>query len=173
MSTNSPIKCASAEYTAKPFHLIQANETDRRYVISFQDVEKIRTFMFAFIDRASETVAVKLRDNDDADQPTDYDGDVAPQHLKNVINAFEETVFYDGYTDLMIRLPESGDYVVFDQHGLVFVYTHDDYSEVLQQLENPFNPNEQLIYEVSHWHIRPAKARENLHLLVAELDLQS
>lgn len=65
MSTETPIKCASAEYTAKPFHLIQANETDRRYVISFQDVDKIKTFMFAFINQASGTVAVKLRDNDD------------------------------------------------------------------------------------------------------------
>jgi len=172
MSSENPIKCASAEYTAKPFHLIQANETDRRYVISFQDIEKIKAFIFAFIDSASEKVAVKLRDNDDPDQPTDYDSDVKPQHLKNVINTFEETVFYDGYTDLMIRLHESGDYVVFDQHGLVFVYTHDDYSEVLQQLENPFNPNEQLIYEVSHWHIRPAKARENLVEFIRELGLQ-
>lgn len=171
MASTYPIKCASAEYKAAPFYLIQKNKSEKRYVISFQDIEKIRTFLFAFIDRTFGEIEVKLRDYDNSDEPIDYDGIVPAENLKFAISAYPEVVFHDGGNEFMIRHSETGDYVAFDLHGLVFVYSNDDYSKQLKQLEIPYKKRERLIYEFNHWHVRPAKVRENLHELIQELGL--
>jgi hypothetical protein len=82
-------------------------------------------------------------------------------------------IFHDGYHDLMIRIPENGDYVTFDEHGLVFIYSRDNYSDLLKELKLEYKANEKLIYQFGHWHIRPLNGKEDLKNLVDELGLQN
>jgi hypothetical protein len=80
--------------------------------------------------------------------------------------------FYDGFHDLMLRRPETGDYIAFEEHGLVFIYTGDDYSDTLEELGLIYKSNEKLIYQFDHWHYRPANGRHDLKNLIEELGLE-
>jgi hypothetical protein len=169
---NIPIKCASRDFTKDPFYLVQKNGSEQRFVASFGNKEKIKLFLLEFIKNENE-LQVKIRDLDNADSPVDHDGRVTKQKLTEALNRFEEVIFHDGYHDLMIRLPGSGDYLAFDEHGLIFIYSQGNYPDILKKFGLTYKGDEKLIYQFNHWHYRPAKAEEELASLIKELDLQN
>jgi hypothetical protein len=166
-----PIKCASRDFTKSPFYLIQINNSEKRYVVSFQDIEKIRSFILHFAGKAKGDLQIKIRDFSDRGNPVDYTGTVTLEKLKEVLEAYEELLFHNGYHDLMLRLPESGEYIAFDEHGLMFIYTRGEYKPLLESMNIPFKPEEKLIYEFDHWHYSPANGKEDLRKLITELNL--
>jgi hypothetical protein len=170
--SNRPIKAASAAFTSAPFYLIQASGTDKRYVVSLGDKVRIRTLLAGFVNQAAEAVQVKIRDLDNRDEPVDYYGRVNRSALHSLMTKYEDVIFHDGHHDLMLKVPETDEYVVFDEHGLIFLYTGKDYSEPLDNLHAVYSPNEQLIYEFDHWHYRMANGREQLKDLIEELGLR-
>lgn len=169
---NKPIKCASKDFKTSPFYLIQSNGSDKRFVASFQDREKIKQFLTSFVDNTSEKLQIKIRDFDDRENPIDFSGQATKSKLKTVLDKYNEVVFHDGYHDLMLRRPETGDYIAFEEHGLVFIYTRDNYSDTLEKLGLTYKANEKLIYEFDHWHYRPANGRQDLKNLINELGLE-
>ena len=172
MTTDKPIKCASRDFKSSPFYLIQSNGSDKRFVASFQDRSKIKEFLNLFIDQTLDELQIKIRDFDDRENPIDFDGQAAKANLKTTLDKYEEVVFHDGYHDLMLRRPETGDYIAFDEHGLIFIYTQDNYSDTLEELGLTYKANEKLIYQFDHWHYRPANGSENLKKLINELGLE-
>ena len=172
MTTDKPIKCASKDFKTSPFYLIQSNGADKRFVVSFQDAEKIKLFLSSFVEGADTELQIKIRDFDDHENPIDFDGDVTETKFKTVLDKYEEVIFHDGYHDLMIRRPNTGDYVAFDEHGLVFIYTQENYSDKLNNLGLVYKAKEKLIYEFGHWHYRSASGREDLKNLISELGLE-
>ncbi|MCK6640963.1 MAG: hypothetical protein L6Q81_12850 [Bacteroidia bacterium] len=91
--------------------------------------------------------------------------------LQTLIDKYDGVVFHDGCNELMIRIPESGEYMAFDEHGLVFIYTQADYSNDLARYEIKYKPKEKLIYEFDHWHYRPGNAKEDLACFISDLGL--
>lgn len=172
MTTNKPIKCASTDFTSKPFYLIQYNELEMRFVASFQDKEKIKQFLTMFIEGGTDELHVKICNLEDSQNLKEYEGVVKQSKLKDTLNKYEEVVFHHGLHDLMISCPETGDSVVFDEHGIIFIYTQVDYKNVLEQFGLAYRPNEALIEEVDHWHYTNADERENLKNLINELNLK-
>lgn len=172
MTTNKPIKCASRDFKSSPFYLIQSNGSDKRFVASFQDVLKIKEFLTLFIDQTLGELQIKIRDFDDKENPVDFEGKATKTKLKTTLDNYEEVVFHDGYYDLMLRRPETGDYIAFDEHGLVFIYSNDNYSDTLEKFGLSYKANEKLIYEFDHWHYRPANGRQDLNNLINDLGLE-
>ena len=172
MLKEKPIKCASMDFKASPFYLIQSNGTDKRFVVSFQDGPKIKEFLTFFIDQTLDRLKIKIRDFDDKENPIDFDGQATKIKLKTSLDKYEEVVFHDGYHDLMLRRPETGDYIAFDEHGLLFIYSNDNYSDILEKFGLSYKANEKLIYEFDHWHYRPANGRQDLNNLINELGLE-
>lgn len=84
-------KCASKEAPKDPFYLIQSNGSDKRYVISLHDPEKIKLLLFNFI-RKSRYLDLKVRDMKSPENPTDYVGMLRRQNyfpfLKSMTNFF-------------------------------------------------------------------------------------
>lgn len=171
--TEKPVKCASKEFNVEAFYLIQANRSEKRYVAYFKEAAQIKMFLLGFIDKAQNEIRVKIRDMDDPEHSLDFEGSVDKQKLKNALETFKSLLFYDGYHDLMLRLPETGDYVAFDEHGLIYVYTKADYAPLLNSLGLRYRPKEKLVYQYDHLHYRPANAREDLKKLANELGLQA
>ena len=170
--SQQPIKCAARKYKTAPFYLIQSNGSDQRLVVSFQDVSGIKTFLLAFVQQAEQDLQVKIIDMNNPDHPVDYLGLVSKEKLSQLFNRYEEVIFHDGFHVLMIRHPDSGDYVVFDEHGLVFIYAEAGYTGMLDGMGLMFKKEENLIYEFDHWHYRPANAGEILRELIAEMGLE-
>lgn len=169
---NKPIKCASKDFKTSPFYLIQSNGANKRFVVSFQDGEKIKQFLTLFIDNTSDELQIKIRDFDDHENPIDFSGQTTKSKLKTTLNKYKEVVLHDGYHDLMLRRPETGDYIAFDEHGLVFIYTQDNYSDTLEKFGLTYRVNEKLIYQFDHWHYRPSNGRQDLKNLINELGLE-
>lgn len=172
MPTDKPIKCVSKDFKTSPFYLIQSNGSDKRFVASFQEGQKIKQFLTLFIEETSDELQIKIRDFDDKENPIDFEGQTAKSKLKHTLEKYEEVVYHDGYHDLMLRRPETGDYIAFDEHGLVFIYTQDNYSEKLEKFGLIYKANEKLIYQFDHWHYRPANGRQDLKNLIDELGLE-
>ncbi|MEP7128802.1 MAG: hypothetical protein ABI729_08040 [Chitinophagales bacterium] len=169
---NKPIKCASRDFKSSPFYLIQSNGPHKRFVASFQDAKKIKLFLSTFIDSSAAQLQIKILDFDDHENPLVFDGQSTKAKLIDALDKYEELVFHDGYHDLMIRRPETGDYIAFDEHGLIFIYTQDNYSDTLNKLGLAYKANEKLIYQFDHWHYRPANGKQDLKNLITELELE-
>lgn len=172
MTADKPIKCASKDFKTSPFYLIQSNGSDKRFVASFQDGLKIKQFLISFINQSLDDLQIKIRDFDDEENPVDYQGQVAKSKLKSTLDKYEEVVLHDGYHDLMLRRPETGDYIAFDAHGLVFIYSQYNYSDTLERLGLAYKANERLIYQFDHWHYRSGNGRQDLKNLINELGLE-
>jgi hypothetical protein len=169
---NKSIKCVSSAPKTSPFYLIQSNGSDKRFVASFQEKEKIKQFLTSFIDYTSDELQIIIRDFDDREKNKDYIGLSTKSKLKSILETYEDYIFYDGFHDLILRRPNTGEYMTFDQHGLVFIHSRENYSVILERLGLTYKANEKLIYEFHHFHIRPANVREDLKKLINELGLE-
>ena len=154
------------------FYFIQSNGSDKRFVASFQDGQKIKQFLILFIDQTLDELQIKIRDFDDKENPIDFEGQATKSKLKTTLDKYEEVIIHDGYHDLMLRRTETGAYIAFDEHGLVFIYTKDNYSDTLERLGLTYKANEKLIYQFDHWHYRPANGLQDIKNLVNELGLE-
>lgn len=166
-----PIKSESADSVKDPFYLIQSNGPNKRYVLSLRDKTKISTFMAGFIDETESEVQIRIRDLDELENPTEYSGEANKSRLHEMMAKHDEVIYHHGKYDFMLRNPDTGDYIAFDEHGLLFIYTDQDYSEALDNLGAEHRPDESLIYEFDHWHIGLPDGQEKLEALIKELDL--
>ena len=169
--SDKPIKAVSKDFTTEPFYLIQSNGKDKRYVVSLRDKLRIRTLLAGFINQSKNEIQIKIRDLDRPEKPINYSGKLNKSKLHELMTKHEEVIFHNGHHDLMLRNPDSGDYIVFDEHGLIFIYTNKDYSEVLRNLDAEYKPEEKLIYDHNHWHYCLPEGNEKLLEMIRNLDL--
>ena len=172
MSTDSQTKCVSEGFTTEQFYLIQSNGVDNRFIVSLRNPNDILYMLNSFIEKAQHELQVRVRDLDDSENPIDFDGQVKKEDLIKAITRYHNALFHNGYFDLMIRHPETGDYIVFDEHGLIFIYSQEDFSVFLDSLQIPFNPDEKLPYEYGHWHYKSEEGSAELQQLIKDLDLK-
>lgn len=169
--SNQPIKSASDKFTKDSFYLVQTEGNEKRYVVSLRDKVRIRTLLAGFINQSLKNVLVKIRNFEDQENPRDYSGSVEKSKMHKVMTKYEDVIFHNGFHDFMIMNPETEDYIVFDEHGLIFIYSDNDYMEVLKNLEAEKRQNEKLTYEFDHWHYCMPEGKEKLIELINELDL--
>lgn len=168
--TEKPIKCAANGFVKNPFYLIQSNGEEKRFVASFQDKKGIQHFLNEFIGQ-SEKIQIKIRDFDDPENPIDYNGQASQLKVKEILDKYE-FIFHNGFHVLMLRIPENGDYIAFDEHGLIFIYADKDYSMILKNYGLSHDENAKLIYEVDHWHYSKTTDKEDLKILIDEIGLE-
>jgi hypothetical protein len=170
--SNPPIKAASRDFTDEPFFLTQSKGSEKRYIVSLKDKISIRVLLAGFINECTSEVQVKITDFENPDGPVDYYGSSDKPKLHQLMTKYEDVIFHNGFHDLMLRNPASGEYIVFDEHGLIFIYTSQDYAETLKNLHAEYKPDEKMIYEFSHWHYCMAGSKEKLAGMIAELGLE-
>lgn len=141
-------------------------------MVSLSDPIRIRILLAGFINQSENDIQVKIRDLDNPEKPMDYSGALNKSTLHDLMTKHEDVIFHNGYHDLMLRNPGTGDYVVFDEHGLVFVYTSQNYSEVLKNLKADYLPDEKLIYELNHWHYCLTDGQEKLADMIKDFKLE-
>lgn len=164
-------KCSSPDGPFEPFYLIQSDNKEQRYVVTLNEKTHVQTILTGFVNN-SRNFQLKIRDFDNYENPIDYYGVAKRKALHTVLEKFDDLLFSNGFFDLMIRNPKSGDYIVFDEHGLLFIYSKVDYSSVLRQIGAEYKPDDKLIYEYDHWHIKEANGSERLEELIKSLKLQ-
>ena len=166
-----PIKCTSNNYKKDPFYLIQTNEDGKRYVVSLNDTFRIRILLSGFIDTSKTTVNITIRSLDEVLDWNVYSGKLSRDRLHALITEFEDVIFHNGRHDLIIQNSDSGDYLTFDDHGLIYINTEEDYSDVLKNLGAEHKPDEKLIYQGFHWHHSTEQLNEELAEFINALGL--
>ena len=167
-----PIKADSADFTKDEFYLIQTSGPDQRYVASFQDKSKIHRFMTDFINKVEDEVEVRIIEFDESQQPIQFSGIIQKTELLSIVAIHDEVIFHHGKYDFMLRNSQTEEYFAFDEHGLLFIYTDQDYSEILHQLGAERRQDEPLIYEYDHWHIGLPEGEEKFAALINDSNLE-
>jgi len=170
--SSQPIKAVSKEFSKEAFYLLQTNKKDRRYVVSLRDKIRIRTLLAGFINQAAAGLQIKIRDFSEPENPKDYFGKSTKTALHELMTKHEAVIFHHGFHDLMIRKVDSGDYIVFDEHGLIFIYTDQDYTDVLSKLGAAYKPKQKLIYELNHWHYSLSEGSQSLAEMIQDFKLK-
>jgi len=105
------------------------------------------------------------------DQWQRYDRVCAFDTLSEAIRSHEELVFLDGGMQISVRCAGGGDYLVLDEHAILFLYSDDEgFEDLCRELgfEECAQP---LLYEAGHWHVRPDNAKEHAESFVSRLGL--
>ena len=165
-----PIKAAAAGSAKKSFYLLETDDDFRRYVTSMISKTGIQKFLTGFIGGASDDVLVKIRDLRE-ENPFDYSGSVKKNELLKFLEKYKDFLFHDGYHDFMAMIPETNEYIVFDEHGLIFIYTEDDYSAVFDDFGIKYKPDERLIDEFDHWHCGIPGGQTKMFEMIKEMNL--
>jgi len=169
---NLPIKATSREFTKEPFFLIQSNGTEKRYVVSLRNKIRIKILLSGFINQSKNEIQIKIRDFESYDKPIDYIGSLSKIKLHELMTKHEETIFHNGNHVLMLKNSESGDFIVFDEHGLIFIYTNQDYTDILIKLGAKYSPKQKLIYEFNHWHFCIEESEKKLKEMIKDFELE-
>lgn len=169
--TNRPIKATSSEFNPDDYFLIQTNEDDKRYIISSQNKEKLHKIITDFLEQINDTVQIQLVVINEEDEEQFF-GDLNKNETLTILSKHSEVIFHHGFHDLMLRNPESGDYIAFDEHGLIFIYSNLDFRDYLNKLEIQYLPNEKIIYELNHLHYSIPNGNKLLNKLIEDLRLK-
>jgi hypothetical protein len=183
----APIKSASFAYKPAPFYTIQLNGKHKRYVAYFQETEKMKQFLLSFIENGSvqkpagivkrlflrpvKGLLIKITDFENSGKRRTYEGEVVIKTLKTALEKYSSLLFTDGFHDFMVWR-STAEYMVIDDHGLIVVYTKEDYSTIFAAYGIDFKENASLIYNEDHWHIRAKNGAEDLKALINELNLR-
>ncbi|TCZ70191.1 hypothetical protein [Flaviaesturariibacter aridisoli] len=170
-----PIKSASRDYRPEPFYLLQSNGAAQRLVAYFNSADAIRAVLCAFVGRGNGYLRVKLFDGKSEGDANEYEGTVSQTQLLGALDAFGDFIFHDGFHELLAMHPENGDYIAFDEHGLLFLYVTDPevYQPLLEAQGAAYDPEGRFIYEFDHWHVRPGGAAGGMQELLRYLGLAS
>lgn len=173
MSTQRPIKCASRDFKKSDFYLIERNGSDKRFIASFMNAETIARLIKSFVEQCDKDIRVKICDLADQSNPTDIGGSVDKNLFLSALEKYNDVIFHDGYHELELMNPKTMDLLAFDEHGLVYIYSDKNYSEILENFGLTFRPNESLITRFDHWHIRTATGQKDLKSFIDALGLET
>jgi len=166
------IKCASVNYKVEPFFIIQTNGIDQRYVASFQNIEKLKKFMLDFNEKSSNENQIRFHHLLDAEKPDIYTGLISKENFVEMLDKYNDMIIYYGFHDLMLRNSETGDYFAFDEHGLIYIYSVEDYKQILEEYGLEFKENQELNFESDHEHLSKVTDKQDLLSLIKEYKLQ-
>ena len=114
------MKCTAYEASKEPFYLIQTKDDFKRYVVSLQRGEDIKLLLYNFI-RKSRYLDIKVRDMNNKENPIDYVGMLPRKKLLSLLDSFKDMLFRNGFFEFMARISRTGEYIVLDDHGLLFI----------------------------------------------------
>jgi hypothetical protein len=155
-------KAIREDYSPAPFFMRQEYQSGaERWVAWSSSLDRLKKLFYMVLSCFPEEVEILLKlEREGQNQPESdpwlrYHGICPLQELMTAIQENEDHFFLDGGSQLCVRCVGGGDYLVFDEHGIFFVYSDDDgFRDCCRELgfEERVEP---LLYEAGHWHYRP------------------
>ena len=85
------------------------------------------------------------------------------------MSVYDNIIFQNGNHELLLKNVVTDEVLVFDDQGLVFLYTEADYSSLFKQFHIKYSPTDTLIYEHDHLKNAHNKEDEKLYELLTGL----
>lgn len=89
-------------------------------------------------------------------------GGILLSDLRSAVESDADLFFHDSGFQICLRIPDSGDYFAYDEHGIFWIYANDErFRKVIE--ESGLSEGEApLICDSGHWHVRPKDAEHRL-----------
>lgn len=121
-------KAGRSDYSESSFYYLDKFIPDcPRLVAWTQDFEQFYGTVFELLDLFPDHIEILLKRRINAPEEDDYErwkGNVRRENLGQAIAEYKDYVFGCGYETLCVMNPETGEYFVIDDFGLLWIYTH-------------------------------------------------
>lgn len=166
-------KSVRGDYSPNPFYFIEHNEEYAlsRIVAFTQDVNQLKTLFKEIIEYFPQEIDVlfKILDGNDFDR---FHGIIEKYKLLVTLNKFEEFVFEDGSFQLCIKFPDNDEYVALDEHGVLFIYSLDEFFINKLEKNNFIARKEEMIFLKPHYHHMIKDSEIFAQKFIEELELE-
>jgi hypothetical protein len=148
-----------------------------RIVAWTPELPQLKRLVFAVVEAFPSWVEVLFKTETEGESGRDgwqrYVGDVERVTLVELLSACDELVFHDGGSQLCVRRPDTGEHLVLDEHGTVFIYSDNpSYLNLCTTLGFEHRINE-LIDDAGHWQVRPEHHEVQEKWFIERLRLKS
>ncbi len=174
---NDPMKSAREDYKPTPFYFSEENNNFKRYVVYNNSFEIIKQLLKEIISSYDNIIEILLKDSQGYDDKKEEDiwdryySETTKENILKLLEIHSKYIFFDGNNQLCIKDSSTGDYISFDDHGILFIYTDKFIDDLLLKNGIEKKKNE-LIYDQGHWHIRPKDADVLMNNFIKDLQLK-
>lgn len=154
-NTNKRNKSVRENYKPDPFYFTEyLKDYDKfRYTAWSYNLDQTRDLFYKLLDYFPKEVEVLLKIRKEGDDWDWYFTEIKLVDLMDALISYDEYFFNDGGHQFCIKNLETDEYIVNDEHGIIFIYSFNH--EFADELERNgyLKRDEELIYEKDHWHI--------------------
>ena len=160
-------------YSEKPFFKTDKNYDQERIVAWAGDADQQKRLFWSLADIIGERIDYLFKEEIDTNSDgivwRRISGGIFLIDLKSVVESDADLFFHDSGFQICLRIPDSGDYFAYDEHGIFWIYSNDErFRKVLE--ESGLSESEgTLICDTAHWHVRPKNAEERLEGFIETL----
>jgi hypothetical protein len=101
-----------------------------------------------------------------------YYGKTSLSKLERTVKSNEKFLFQDGHIQVSIKRSDTGEYLTFDEHGVLYIYSNSDKFEKLCVKAGFEKKVEKLVSESGHWHILPKDSEKFKRNFISQLNLK-
>jgi hypothetical protein len=151
------MKASASGYDEAPFFYVAHGEARAPIIAWDSNADRQHAILFALLDEMGDRIEY-VYEGWGAHQFVGprIVGGILKRGLEALIEAFRGWFFADGSFQFYLREPDAAAFVLYDEHGLFFVYGRDD-RQVLTTLSLRAEQRP-LIYDLEHFHVRPPGA---------------
>ncbi|MSR77348.1 MAG: hypothetical protein EXS63_03870 [Candidatus Omnitrophica bacterium] len=159
---------------AAPFFLIEKRGKDKRYTAWSGDLDQIKKLYGSLIDQFSEDIEILFKIKKEEKKTWEnYYGKNNLSDLKRTIQKREEWFFCDGEVQISVKRIDTGEYLTFDEHGVLYLYADPSKNYAATFKAAGFQEEQEAaVFEEGHWHISPKDSEKYRADFLRELHLE-
>lgn len=168
-------KAVSPDYNPEPFYFVEASETGEvRMPCWSPDPAPLIEIMLQALNGFPEEVGVLLKarvetslTQADQDEWVRFFGYCNKRAVQNVVARFRKFIQCDSTHQFMVRNTDTGEYLVFDDYGILWIYSEDPkFMHFLQKRGYSEKKGQKLICEGPIWRLTAPDSADQLRQIV-------
>jgi hypothetical protein len=168
-------KAVSPDYNPGPFYFVEASQTGEvRMPCWSPDPAPLMEIMLETLNGFPEEVGVLIKarvetssTHPEEDEWVRFFGYCNKRAVQNAVARFRKFIQCDSTHQFMVRNTDTGEYLVFDDYGILWIYSGDPkFIEILQGRGYSEKKGQKLIYEGPSWRLTAPDSAGQLRQLV-------
>lgn len=164
-------------YSEEPFFKIDKDYEIQRLVAWAGGAEPQEQLFWALAEVCGERIEYLLKEEVDLDSDgllwKRVSGGILFDDLKSAVATDSDLFFHDSGFQICLRIPDSGDYFAYDEHGIFWIYSEDKRFRKKLEVAGLTERDAPLICDSGHWHVRPKDAEPRLERFIETLVARS
>jgi hypothetical protein len=160
-------------YSEEPFFKADKDYDQERIVAWAGGAEQQEQLFWSLTEVVGERIDYLFKK--EIDQDTDgivwrrVSGGILSSDLRSAVQTDADLFFHDSGFQICLRIPDSGDYFAYDEHGIFWIYSNDERFRQSLEQAGLSERDAPLICDSGHWHVRPKDAEQRLERFIKTL----